>query len=84
MFLPDGEDPDSFVRQQGLEAFQAAIQHATPLAEFLFDHLQQDVDLNTIHGKSRFSKLAQDLLSTMPQGIYKSLLLKRLSEQVAK
>ncbi|GLS82456.1 DNA primase [Paraferrimonas haliotis] len=41
MFLPDGEDPDTFVRKHGKEAFEAQVQQATPLHQFLFEGLSQ-------------------------------------------
>ena len=35
LFLPDGEDPDDFVRKRGKAAFEALFERATPLSEFL-------------------------------------------------
>src|SRR5690554_3767226 len=39
LFLPDGHDPDSYVRAQGAEALRSAAAHATPLTQFLMDSL---------------------------------------------
>lgn len=41
MFLPQGEDPDSMVRKIGKTAFEALIESAQNLADFLFDTLAQ-------------------------------------------
>lgn len=35
-FLPEGQDPDSLVKSQGAKAFQAVIDAALPLADFLW------------------------------------------------
>ena len=35
LFLPDGEDPDDYVRKRGKAAFEALIAGAMPLSEFL-------------------------------------------------
>ena len=43
-FLPDGEDPDSLVRAQGSEAFEAREQRE-PLSDVLFDQLSADLTL---------------------------------------
>ncbi|HEY4559875.1 MAG TPA: DNA primase, partial [Lysobacter sp.] len=37
LFLPEGEDPDSIVRNEGRDGFEARLQSATPLSQFLFD-----------------------------------------------
>ena len=39
LFLPDGEDPDDFVRKRGKAAFEALDRPATPLSEFLLAEL---------------------------------------------
>ncbi len=37
IFLPPGEDPDSFVRGKGISAMEKAMKHAIPLADFYFE-----------------------------------------------
>ena len=39
LFLPDGEDPDDFVRSRGKAAFERAIEAAIPLSEYLLTEL---------------------------------------------
>ncbi|WP_429196232.1 DNA primase, partial [Aeromonas veronii] len=39
VFLPDGEDPDSLVRQIGKEGFEALLDEAQPFADFMFERL---------------------------------------------
>ncbi len=46
LFLPDGEDPDSQVRKVGSKAFVDSIGKATQLAEFFFENLCSQVDMN--------------------------------------
>ena len=59
LFLPDGEDPDTLVRSEGAAGFDARLQHATPLSQFLFDSLSADVNLGTLDGKARLAERAQ-------------------------
>ena len=42
MFLPDGEDPDSFIAKNGADAFEEMISKATPLGDFIEKHLWGD------------------------------------------
>src|ERR1700680_760510 len=39
LFLPNGEDPDDFIRQRGKSAFEARVDEATPLSDFLLNEL---------------------------------------------
>ncbi|AER31225.1 MULTISPECIES: DNA primase [Pantoea] len=66
MFLPDGEDPDTLVRQEGKAAFEARMEQAMPLSSFLFDSLLPQVDLSSRDGKARLSTLALPLITQIP------------------
>ena len=67
LFLPEGEDPDSLVRSQGVDAFQALMREAVPLSDFLFDHLTAQVEMGSIDGRAKLVTLARPLLSTIPE-----------------
>ncbi|WP_440210440.1 DNA primase [Actinobacillus pleuropneumoniae] len=66
IFLPDGEDPDSFVRAQGKQGFEAYLQNAMSLSDFLFDSLIAQVDLSSKEGKSKLAALAIPLINRIP------------------
>lgn len=68
MFLPDGEDPDSFIRQNGKEAFEVQVHNAMPLSEFMFSSLMQQVDTRTKEGMAKLSTLAVPLIEKVPGG----------------
>ncbi|UMB77490.1 DNA primase [Dickeya fangzhongdai] len=66
MFLPDGEDPDTLVRQEGKAAFEQRIEQAMPLSAFLFDSLLLQVDMSTPDGRAKLSTLALPLIGQVP------------------
>ncbi|NPE60803.1 DNA primase [Dickeya dadantii] len=66
MFLPDGEDPDTLVRQEGKAAFEQRIEQAMPLSAFLLDSLLQQVDMSTPDGRAKLSTLALPLIGQVP------------------
>jgi DNA primase len=67
LFLPDGEDPDSFVRTQGAEAFKKMCAQAMPLSDFLFHELTTQTDLSSQEGKVRLATLAQPYIAKLTQ-----------------
>ncbi len=80
MFLPEGQDPDSLVRDRGAAAFESAVAAAHSLGTFLFDHLAAQVDLGTIDGRSRLAALSRPLLAKLPAGSFRELSENRLAE----
>jgi DNA primase len=54
LFLPEREDPDSFVREHGQEAFERLSREAQTLSGFLLGELRAAADLGTPEGRSRF------------------------------
>ncbi len=81
LFLPEGEDPDTLVRSQGADHFQALVEAATPLDSFLFESLADGLSLASLEGKARLSKLAAPLLQQLPPGVYRELMFKELAER---
>jgi DNA primase len=53
LFLPEGEDPDSFVRARGKDAFERMAREAQTLSAFLVAELRAGLDLATAEGRSR-------------------------------
>ena len=80
LFLPEGEDPDSVVRDQGADTFRSLIESATPLPDLLFDTLLNQTDLTRMDGKARLATLARPLLSRIPEGPLRELMQQRLSD----
>jgi DNA primase len=82
MFLPDGEDPDSLVHKEGQTKFEARLDDAVPLSEFIVNTLSKQVDTSTIDGRARLATLAQPLIEKLPKGIFRQMMNKRIEEVV--
>ena len=74
LFLPDGEDPDTVVRERGTEALEALIQEARPLSSFFFDQLADTLDMKSLDGRARLVALAEPHLSRLPAGPFADLM----------
>jgi DNA primase len=59
LFLPQGEDPDSYVRKHGAEAFEVRVREAETLSQFLLSQLRAEVDLDTPEGRARLISVSK-------------------------
>lgn len=80
-FLPQGEDPDSLVRRQGLTVFAATIDAAQPGSEYLLAKLQAD-RLAGAEERARFAGTLRPLLARIRDGIYREMLTAEAAERV--
>jgi len=80
LLLPDGEDPDSLVRQEGNDKLTARIVDATPLSDFLFQRLGQDLDPHNLEHRAKLATDASPLIAIIPKGIMRSMMHARLSK----
>ncbi|MFL2553620.1 MAG: DNA primase [Candidatus Rariloculaceae bacterium] len=82
LLLPEGQDPDSFVRENGAEALRGLLLSAKQLSEFMLEELQTQVDLHSADGRSRLTSLVGPLLKQLPVGVYRELVLDQLADLV--
>ncbi|OGT65235.1 MAG: DNA primase [Gammaproteobacteria bacterium RIFCSPHIGHO2_12_FULL_45_9] len=82
LFLPQGEDPDTWVRRIGKAGFMQRLKQALPLSDVLFAHLEEEITLDTVDGKAAYAKRAAELFNTMPGGLYRELLYEALATRL--
>lgn len=82
VFLPEKQDPDSFVQDHGASRFEALLDDGMPLSEFLISELASETDLGSVDGQARLAEQAAPLIARVPNGIYRELLIKGLGERV--
>lgn len=82
VFLPDGEDPDSLVRQIGKDDFETLLEQAQPFAEFMFERLERDAALSGEAGKFEVANKAAELIRRVPEGFTREGLITRLSRMM--
>lgn len=80
LFLPQGDDPDSMVRQHGKEEFMRLIGEAMPLTDFLIDTLKADCNLNTLEGRAKLANECKPFIQKLPNGVLKTLVMERLGK----
>ena len=82
VFLPDGEDPDSYIKNNGTSKFEEQLDSGKDLSDFLIDKISENIDLKSIDGKARLAERAKPLISKIPDGIFKELIIEKLSISV--
>ncbi|MDR0379416.1 MAG: DNA primase, partial [Candidatus Accumulibacter sp.] len=79
-FLPESEDPDSFVRARGEAAFESLVGEAMPLSEFMMRELAARCDMTSAEGRARLVSEAKPLLRRLQTPLLRLQLVKRLAE----
>ncbi len=64
MFLPEGEDPDTYVRDKGKDAFLNT-DSQIPLSEFLFNSISNNLDLISPEGQASMAKATLPFVSKL-------------------
>jgi DNA primase len=84
LLLPEGEDPDSWVRRSSPNhtPLNQLLEKSLSLSQFLFQHLQRGLDLNSAEGKSKLAQRALPLFKKVPKNIMREQLYERLTHVV--
>ena len=75
VFVPDGEDPDSLIREKGQQAFEKFLDEAMPLSKFLFEQLMNQVDMSSLEGRAGLVESFQPLLAKLPDSVLKDAII---------
>jgi len=80
MFLPATHDPDSYIREFGKERFEAEIQNAMPLSQYIIQHLSENNLLSSQEDKVKFLNDAEPILRQIKAPRLSLMLRKRVAE----
>jgi DNA primase len=75
-FLPQGDDPDTFVRRHGRASLEALLDQAVPLADNFFSWLERRYG-KTLEGKSQIASEASRVLAKVSNAFEVDLLVRR-------
>ena len=81
LVLPDGHDPDSYLRENGTEPFEKAAGRAPGIVSFL---IEQSIDMHGLstEGKIRVVTDLKRPLAAINDNVARSLYIKQLAEQI--
>ncbi|KEI35871.1 DNA primase [Francisella sp. W12-1067] len=80
--LENNKDPDDYIKEYGLEAFQNILDKALPVAEFLIKNFVGNRDLNTAQAKVEVLENLKAFLTEVEENIYSESIIATISDKV--
>jgi DNA primase len=77
--LPEGEDPDSFIREKGKEEFEVFLNNRKSIIEFISELYIKENKLNTVQEKTTYIKEIIGYLSRIPDTIKRAFFIKDIA-----
>lgn len=79
MFIPDGDDPDTYIQKHGAENFLNQ-QHLMSLSDYLVNEFKQDTALDNREEVGRLVDGIAPLIAKLPAGALRELLIKDIAK----
>ena len=80
IFLAEGEDPDSYIKTNGKDAFLDLAKNSTSLSDYFFDTVKSYDDLSSIEGRTAAAKYALPLIKSIANETTKQAYIKEMSK----
>jgi DNA primase len=80
VLLPQHHDPDSLIREEGVNGFIARIDSSQTLSEHFFGHLLNELNLSEIEGRAQLVLKAKPYIDKLPDSVFKEMMFARLKE----
>lgn len=77
-FLPDGMDPDDYVRKNGAEGYKELIAKADPMSRFMVKHFSATNDIAFAEGKASFGRDCMDVIERIHSLTLKALMVEEV------
>jgi DNA primase len=82
LFLPDGHDPDSYIREHGRDAFEQQVEQAATLTQYLFENLLSECNIRTPEGRSQFLDRLRPYFAQIPLQSLKDQILTEVEQRL--
>jgi len=77
--LTAGEDPDSFIRKEGADAFSTCLAKSRPVLDYFFRQLVRDVDTGSVEGKVKVIDELTPRLAKIANAIERELYVREIA-----
>ena len=80
--VPGGKDPDDYIKENSLEAFEKIVSEAPYYIDYKIDKYIKDCDFNDSFAKEKTAKLISELISQVQKDIVRFEYIKKVSEKM--
>lgn len=80
--LPEGQDPDDFIKEKGQAAFYEEMEKALDPVEFRWAQIRKDYDIENDQDRLEYVEKLTDLLATVKSDVSMELYIERMSKEV--
>ncbi|SFI15259.1 DNA primase [Tindallia magadiensis] len=80
--LPEGTDPDQYIRRKGQKAFESLISEAPTSVEYQINLIRKKHSLATVEGKIHFAREVTQILSKLKSAVEREAYAARLAEEM--
>ena len=82
LFLPEGQDPDSYIREFGQQGFDAQVEQAATLTQFLFDTLVSECNVHSLEGRAQLLDRLRPYFAQIPLQSLKDQILAEVEQRL--
>ena len=79
IFLDPDEDPDSYIRKNGKDAFMKLAKESKSFSEFFIETIKEQDDLSSVEGRSMVARFALPLINKISNDTLKQAYIKEIS-----
>ncbi len=81
LIVPDGKDPDEFIRKNSPDAFRKLVDNSLSLVEYKIRILKKEINTETTEGKIKFLNKIADLLAKVDNNVERAMYSKKLANE---
>jgi DNA primase len=82
LFLPEGQDPDSYIGEFGKQAFDHQIETASTLTDYLFETLLAECNIRSLEGRAQFLDRLRPYFAQIPLQSLKDQILAEVEQRL--
>lgn len=79
--IPDGKDPDEYIKKNGPDRFKALLEGAVSEIEYKLLMAVENIDVNSDDGRLKYLSLAAEIIAESPDVMTRDIYIGRLSEK---